>query len=85
MTREEIREEMLDILASIKPDANVPPLQDTDSIADKGGLDSMDFLDVLMELKVRYRIEVPDEHLKELQTIEKSLNYLEPRLRDFKA
>jgi acyl carrier protein len=42
----------------------------------------MDFLDIIMELRKRYGIEVPEDDYMQLATIDSSVAYLEPRMRD---
>jgi acyl carrier protein len=45
-------------------------------------MDSMDFLDVVMELRKRYNIVVPEDDYMELATLDSSVAYLEPRMKD---
>ena len=42
----------------------------------------MDFLDIVMELRKRYGVQVPEEDYKELATLEGCANYLEPHMAD---
>lgn len=41
-------------------------------------IDSMDFLDLIMELRKRYKVEVPEKDYPNLNTMESSVIYLEP-------
>jgi len=43
-------------------------------------LDSMDFLDIVMELRKRYGIEIPEEDYPKLATLNSCVDYLEPRM-----
>jgi acyl carrier protein len=43
-------------------------------------LDSMDFLDIVMELRKRYGVHVPEADYKELATLDGCVNYLAPLL-----
>ena len=45
-------------------------------------LDSMDFLDIVMELRKRYRIQIPEEEYPELASMGSTVRYLEPRMKD---
>ncbi len=45
-------------------------------------LDSMDFLDIVMELRKRYRIQIPEEDYTELASMASTVQYLEPRMKD---
>ena len=59
MTGAEIREEVLDILESIAPDEDLSQLDDSKSFREQLELDSMDFLDIVMELRKRHRVQIP--------------------------
>jgi acyl carrier protein len=45
-------------------------------------LDSMDFLDIVMELRKRYRIQIPEDDYLELRSMESTVTYLEPLMKD---
>ena len=45
-------------------------------------LDSMDFLDIVMELRKRYKLQIPEDEYPELATLNSCVDYLEPKLRD---
>ena len=81
MTKEEIRSLILEIIAEIVPDEDLSNLKDDISIREQVELDSMDFLDIIMELRKRYGIEVPEDDYKELATLDSSMSYLEPRMK----
>ncbi len=53
MTPAEIREEVLDILSDIAPDEDLSNLDDNVNFREQLELDSMDFLDIVMELRKR--------------------------------
>ena len=78
MTREEIRKTIVDVIARIVPDEDVSKLVGDVRIRDQIDLDSMDFLDIIMELRKRYGIEVPEEDYMKLSTLDGSVDYLEP-------
>ena len=82
MTRDEIREEVLDILSDIAPDEDLSTLADEKPFREQLELDSMDFLDIVMELRKRHRIQVPEEDYKQLASLASTAVYLEPKLRD---
>ena len=62
----EIREAVLDILSDIAPDDDLSGLKDDVSFREQLELDSMDFLDIVMELRKRYRVQVPEEDYPQL-------------------
>ena len=48
-------------------------------------MDSMDFLDIVMELRKRYRVQVPEEDYEHLVSMAKTVAYLEPQMKDISA
>ena len=83
MTKEEIRSAVLEIIAQIVPDEDLSNLKGDVRIRDQIELDSMDFLDIIMQLRKRYSIEVPEDDYMELSTLDGSVAYLEPHMKDF--
>lgn len=82
MTTAEIRQAVLDILADIAPDDDLSDLKDNVSFREQLELDSMDFLDIVMELRKRYRIQVPEEDYPQLASMDSTVAYLEPLMKD---
>jgi len=82
MTKEQISEAILDIIATIAPDEDLSAIDPSQRLRDQIELDSMDFLDIVMELRKRYGVHVPEEDYKELATLEGCVRYLEPSLSD---
>ena len=82
MTRDNIRQAILDIIKDIAPDENLGSIKDEVRLRDQLDLDSMDFLDIVMELRKRYGVEVPEAEYMELASLASSVNYLEPKLKD---
>lgn len=82
MTREEIFEAVKDIIATIAPDEDVSSLTTGERLREQIELDSMDFLDIVMELRKRYGVQVPEEDYPQLATLESCADYLMPHLKD---
>ncbi|MCL6584126.1 MAG: acyl carrier protein [bacterium] len=82
MTQEEIKASILDIISEIVPDEDTSQLDPDLRIRDQINLDSMDFLDIIMELRKRYKVEVPEEDYPKLATLNSCVAYLEPLLKD---
>ncbi len=59
MAPEEIRDVIIDILTDIAPDEDLSELKDDINFRDQLELDSMDFLDIVMELRKRYSVKCP--------------------------
>ena len=69
MTPADIRDVILDILSDIAPDEDLSQLKDDVAFRDQLELDSMDFLDIVMELRKRYRVQVPEEDYGQLASM----------------
>ena len=82
MTNEQIREEVLDILKDIAPDEDLSSLDDAVNFRDQLELDSMDFLDIVMELRKRHRIQIPEDDYVNLASMNSTVEYLTPLLKD---
>lgn len=82
MTTTDIRDEILDILADIAPDEDLSTLDADKAFREQLELDSMDFLDIVMELRKRHRIQIPEEDYKHLASLASTVAYLEPKMRD---
>lgn len=82
MTAGEIREAVRDILSDITPDEDLSDLKEDVPFRDQLELDSMDFLDIVMELRKRYRVQIPEEDYLQLASMQSTVAYLEPRMKD---
>lgn len=82
MTRGEIREEIVAILAAIAPDEDLSQIDDAVNFRDQLELDSMDFLDIVMELRKRHRIQIPEDDYVQLASMDSTVTFLEPLMKD---
>ncbi len=82
MTKEEVRQAVLDIIATIAPDEDLSTINRDAPLREQAGLDSMDFLDIVMELRKRYNVDVPEKDYMELVSLNSSTNYLAPKMAD---
>jgi acyl carrier protein len=80
MTTSDIRQAIIDILGDIAPDEDLSGLDDSRNFRDQMELDSMDFLDIVMELRKRYRVQVPEEDYPQLASMQSTVDYLMPRM-----
>ncbi|MBL7044573.1 MAG: acyl carrier protein [Pirellulaceae bacterium] len=78
----DIRQEVITILEDIAPDEDLSELKDDVAFRDQLELDSMDFLDIVMELRKRHRIQIPEEDYGELASMESTVKYLEPLMKN---
>ncbi len=82
MTNAEIREEVLEILKSIAPDEDLSQLDDAVNFREQLELDSMDFLDIVMELRKRHRVQIPEDDYLNLASMNSTVAYLTPLMKD---
>lgn len=82
MTKDEIKKLVLDIIEIIVPDEDLNNIDPDERLREQIDLDSMDFLDIVMELRKQYKIEVPEEDYPKLATLNSSADYLFPKLKD---
>tara|TARA_R110002072_G_scaffold64203_5_gene159691 strand:- start:23839 stop:24132 length:294 start_codon:yes stop_codon:yes gene_type:complete len=74
-----VRTKVLEIIEDVALDEDLSTLKDEVSLRDQLDLDSMDFLDIVMELKKRHKIEVPQEDYPQLATMQSCVDYLTPK------
>jgi len=80
MTKDECKQLVLDIIADIAPDEDLTNVKPDVRLRDQLQLDSMDFLDIVMELRKRHGIEVPEAEYIKLASLDSSAEYLTPKL-----
>ena len=80
MTIDEIKNVVLEIIQDIDDEADLENLNPGEALRDQLDLDSMDFLDIVMELRKRYQIQIPEADYPQLATLDSCVNYLMPRL-----
>jgi len=85
MTPAEIRDAVIKILETIAPDEDVSELQDDLEFREQMELDSMDFLDIVMELRKRYRVQVEEDEYEHLVSMRKTVDFLAPKMKDISA
>ena len=85
MVADEIRRVILDILSRIQPDEDLSGLVDEVPFREQLELDSMDFLDIVMELRKQYRVQIPEEDYEHLASMDGTISYLEPLLKDVQS
>lgn len=82
MSPAEIRTAVLEILEEIAPDEDLTGLSDEQPFREQLPLDSMDFLDIVMSLRKKYRVQIPEEDYPQLRSMASTVTYLEPLMRD---
>jgi acyl carrier protein len=79
MTKDDIKQVVLDIIADIAPDESLAAVKPEVRLRDQLSLDSMDFLDIVMELRKKHGIEVPEADYVQLASLDSCANYLLPK------
>ncbi|CAM2852595.1 acyl carrier protein [Rariglobus hedericola] len=79
MTKDETKQAVLEIIADIAPDEDISNLKSDVRLRDQMQLDSMDFLDIVMELRKRHNIEVPEADYPQLASLDSCADYLTPK------
>ena len=79
MTKDETKQVVLEIIGDIAPDEDISNLKSDVRLRDQMQLDSMDFLDIVMELRKRHNIEVPEADYIHLASLDSCADYLTPK------
>jgi acyl carrier protein len=80
MTGPEIREAVINILSDIAPDEDFSAIKDDVPFSEQFEMDSMDLLDIVLELRKRYRVQIPEEDYPKLGNMNSTVEYLLPMM-----
>lgn len=75
MVFDEIKEILVDQLA-----VNENDIEMSSNLVDDLGADSLDAIDIVMSIEDRYEIEVPDEVVEKIETVEDIVNFIESKI-----
>lgn len=75
MVFDEIKEILVDQLA-----VNENDIEMSSDLVDDLGADSLDAIDIVMSIEDRYEIEVPDEVVEKIETVEDIVNFIESKI-----
>lgn len=79
MTEEDVKKIVLDIIGEIAPDEDLSNVKPDVLLREQLELDSMDFLDIVMELRKKHGIEVPETDYSRLESLNSCAEYLLPK------
>ncbi|MDP4611565.1 MAG: phosphopantetheine-binding protein [Opitutales bacterium] len=79
MTEDQVKQIVIDIIDEIAPDEDTSNIKPEVNLRDQMDLDSMDFLDIVMELRKQHNIEVPEEDYPKLASLDSCAEYLTPK------
>jgi acyl carrier protein len=80
MTREEIKEAVIRILAGIAPETDPGQIKPDISLREQLDIDSMDFLNFVIALHQQLKLEIPETDYSKLSTLDNCVRYLESAL-----
>ncbi len=75
MVFDEIKEILVEQLSVKESDIEM-----SSHLAEDLGADSLDAIDIVMSIEDRYEIEVPDEVVEKMKTVEDIVNYIESKI-----
>ncbi|MBQ9530594.1 MAG: acyl carrier protein [Eubacterium sp.] len=75
MIFDEVKEILVDQL-----DINEDDIEMSSSLTDDLGADSLDAIDIVMTVEDQYSIEVPDEIIKSMKTVEDIVSFIESNI-----
>jgi len=79
MTEDQVKQIVIDIINEIAPDEDTSDLKSEVALREQMDLDSMDFLDIVMELRKQHGIEVPEADYPQLASLDSCAAYLTPK------
>lgn len=74
MTREEVKKALIEVLKDRGFD--VEDVSEDASLTDDLGLDSLDLVDLTMDIEEKFGISIPDEDLPKLSTVGAVIDYI---------
>lgn len=76
MTRDDLKQAVLDAISDIAPDAAFDGLDPDDGLREQLDLDSMDFLNVVIALHEKLGVDIPEADYPKLFTLNGAADYL---------
>ena len=81
METTEIRSRVIDIMTGIMPTWNKCEIKDTDSIREDIGMESIDFLDIIMQTEIMFDIKIEPEEAAKAKTVVDFISLVESKLK----
>lgn len=69
MKKEEIKARLFGIIVGILPSWNKVEIHDTDNLRDDLGLESIDFLDIVLQTEINFNIKITPEEASQAKTV----------------
>lgn len=81
MTRDDIRQALYEIMQNVLPEEKIVNLKDDVPIRNQTAMDSMDFLEVILSLRKKYKINIPEIDYDHFKTMNSTIAYLEGKIK----
>lgn len=81
METTEIRSRVIDIMTGIMPTWNKIDIKDTDNIREDIGMESIDFLDIIMQTEIMFDIKIEPEEAAKAKTVADFISLVESKLK----
>jgi acyl carrier protein len=81
MTDQELRTLILELIGDIAPEADANSVRDQDDLREAFDLDSMDFLNLIVAIHERTKIDIPEADYSKLHTLKSAVDYLSSKSR----
>ena len=82
MTEDQVKQIVIDIINEIAPDEDTSGIKGDIALREQMDIDSMDFLDIVMELRKQHGIEVPEAEYPQLASLDSCATYLTPKFNE---
>ena len=80
MTRDEIRQAVVDVLGAVAPEGDYARLKPERPLRDQLDIDSYDFLNVMIQLHDKLGVDIPEADYQQLATLNAAVEYLSARV-----
>ena len=84
MSDEQIRQRVIDIVCDHLA-VNKDQVTDNTSFIEDIGADSLDIVELVMELEEEFDIQIPDDQAEKIKTVGEAVDYIEARVREKQA
>lgn len=80
MNQHELRDVVINAIQEIAPEIEEAEINSDEDLREECDLDSMDFLNVLVEIKQKTGVNVPEQDYPQVMTLNTMLNYLQSKV-----
>lgn len=81
METTEIRSRVIDIIKGIMPTWHEYEIKDTDNLREDIGMESIDFLDIIMQTEIMFDVKIAPEEAAKAKTVADFISLVESKLK----